>query len=146
LRPSAPAGLPAAASWDNQQVSIATTNGIRVKVISTYMPEYSAPRQNQFVFAYTITVSNVGDETAQLLRRHWIITDADGQVEEVRGEGVVGQQPVLEPGQDFEYTSQCALRTNVGTMKGTYTLARPDGELFDADIALFTLAVPNALN
>ena len=123
-----------------------TTNGIRVQVISQYLPERSSPRQNQFLFAYTITISNTGDETAQLLSRHWIITDAEGEVQEVRGAGVVGEQPVLEPGMAFEYTSYCPLKTNVGTMQGTYTMVRPDGETFEAQIAPFTLAVPNALN
>lgn len=127
-------------------MSVTTTNGIRVQVICQYLPERSSPRQNQFLFAYTITISNTGDETAQLLSRHWIITDAEGEVQEVRGAGVVGEQPVLEPGMAFEYTSYCPLKTNVGTMQGTYTMVRPDGEMFEAQIAPFTLAVPNALN
>jgi ApaG protein len=123
-----------------------TTEGIRVKVRTTYLADRSAPREHQFYFAYTITVSNVGQTAAQLVSRHWIITDADGDVQEVRGDGVVGQQPVLEPGGSFEYTSYCPLRTTVGSMHGSYQMVRPDGEAFDARIAPFTLAVPNALN
>jgi ApaG protein len=123
-----------------------TTEGIRVQVRTMFLPELSSPRESQFYFAYTITVSNVGQTAAQLVSRHWIITDADGDVQEVRGDGVVGHQPVLEPGGNFEYTSYCPLRTSVGTMHGSYQLVRPDGETFDARIDPFTLAVPNALN
>jgi ApaG protein len=123
-----------------------TTDGIRVQVRTMFLPDRSSPREHQFFFAYTITVSNVGQTAAQLVSRHWIITDADGEAQEVRGDGVVGHQPVLEPGASFEYTSYCPLRTNVGTMHGSYQLVRPDGETFDARIAPFTLAVPNALN
>ena len=123
-----------------------TTSGIRVQVQSTYVPEQSSPREGQFLFSYTIRISNVGDETAQLLSRHWIITDAEGEVHEVRGDGVVGRQPVLEPGMTYEYTSYCPLKTNVGTMEGSYTMVRSDGQRFEARIAPFTLAVPNALN
>ncbi|MGQ0732494.1 MAG: Co2+/Mg2+ efflux protein ApaG [Acidobacteriota bacterium] len=126
--------------------SEATTNGIRVEVLSFFVPEQSSPREGQFFFAYQITISNLGDETAQLLSRHWVITDAEGEVQEVRGPGVVGEQPVLEPGMSFEYTSSCPLKTNVGVMHGSYTMARPDGRTFEAQIAPFTLAVPNALN
>lgn len=111
-----------------------------------FLPEHSAPQEQQFRFAYQITITNVGDETAQLVSRHWIITDAEGDVEEVRGPGVVGEQPVLEPGASFEYTSFCPLKTNVGTMHGSYQMVRPNGESFEARIAPFTLAVPHALN
>jgi ApaG protein len=128
------------------RISDTTTDGIRVQVHSFYLADRSSPREGQFYFAYTIRITNVGQETAQLLTRHWIITDAEGEVQEVRGEGVVGKQPVLEPGQAFEYTSYCPLKTNVGTMHGTYTMIRPSGETFQARIAPFTLAVPNALN
>ena len=128
------------------RTSDTTTDGIRIQVKSLYLADRSSPREGQFYFAYTIRISNVGVETAQLLTRHWIITDAEGEVQEVRGEGVVGKQPVLEPGMHFEYTSYCPLKTNVGTMHGSYTMARSDGQLFDATIAPFTLAVPNALN
>ena len=111
-----------------------------------YLPDQSVPRQNDYRFAYHITISNVGTEPAKLISRHWIITDAEGDVQEVRGEGVVGEQPLLPPGASFEYTSYCPLKTNVGTMQGTYFMARPNGESFEARIAPFTLAVPNALN
>jgi ApaG protein len=127
-------------------VSDTTTQGIRVRVASRFLPEQSSPRDGKFVFAYHITISIVGGETAQLMSRHWIITDANGDVEEVEGPGVVGEQPVLEPGASFEYTSFCPLKTNVGTMHGTYTMVTPGGGSFDARIAPFTLAVPNALN
>ena len=123
-----------------------TTDGISVQVQTMFLPASSSPRENQFLFAYTIKISNIGAQTAQLLSRHWIITDADGKVKEVRGPGVVGDQPVLEPGTSYEYTSYCPLETNVGSMQGSYTMLRPDGELFEAQIAPFTLAVPNALN
>lgn len=123
-----------------------TTDGISVQVKTMFLPASSSPRENQFLFAYTIKISNIGAQTAQLLSRHWIITDADGKVKEVRGPGVVGDQPVLEPGTSYEYTSYCPLETNVGSMQGSYTMLRPDGELFEAQIAPFTLAVPNALN
>jgi ApaG protein len=137
---------PIRAAWDNSSVSKAVTEGISVQVVTRFVPEQSSPREGQFLFAYTITIANQGEETAQLLSRHWIITDANGEVEEVRGDGVVGRQPVLEPGTAFEYTSYCPLKTNVGTMQGTYTMMRPGGETFEARIALFTLAAPNALN
>jgi ApaG protein len=127
-------------------VSDTTTNGIRIQVRSRYLPEQSSPREQRYHFAYHITISNVGGETAQLISRHWIITDAEGDVQEVRGPGVVGEQPVLQPGTSFEYTSSCPLKTNVGTMHGSYQMVRADGEAFEARIAPFTLAVPNALN
>ncbi len=113
---------------------------------AVFLPDRSAPRQNQYHFAYHITIANVGEQTARLISRHWIITDAEGDVQEVRGEGVVGEQPVLPPGASFEYTSYCPLKTNVGTMHGSYQMVRSDGEPFEARIAPFTLAVPNALN
>jgi ApaG protein len=127
-------------------VSDTTTNGIRVQVKTRFLPEMSAPRENQYHFAYQITISNVGTETAQLISRHWIITNAEGDVQEVRGPGVVGEQPVLQPGGSFEYTSYCSLTTNVGTMHGSYQMVSAGGGSFDARIAPFTLAVPNALN
>ena len=98
------------------------------------------------MFAYRIRISNEGTETAQLISRHWIITDADGHVEQVQGPGVVGEQPLLGPGSSFEYTSFCPLRTSVGTMHGTYQMVKTNGDGFDAVIAPFTLATPNALN
>jgi ApaG protein len=127
-------------------VSDTTTNGIRVQVTTKYLAERSAPREQEFWFAYFIRISNVGEETAQLVSRHWIITNADGEEQEVRGEGVVGEQPVLEPGAVYNYNSFCNLKTSVGTMHGEYTMVRPTGDTFEARIAPFTLAIPNALN
>jgi ApaG protein len=127
-------------------VSDTTTDGIRVRVTAMFQADESSPRHNRFVFSYRIRISNEGVETARLISRHWIITDANGTVEEVKGPGVVGNQPVLEPGQSFEYTSYCPLPTSVGTMHGTYTMVRPGGESFEARIAPFTLAAPHALN
>jgi ApaG protein len=127
-------------------VSEAVTNGIRVRVRSQYLPERSSPRSRQFVFAYTVRISNEGTEPAHLRTRHWIITDGNGNVQEVRGDGVVGQQPELAPGESFEYTSGCVLETPHGTMRGSYQLVRPGGAQFDAQIAPFLLAVPNSLN
>ena len=127
-------------------MSDTTTNGIRVQVKAMFLPDQSSPRENHYHFAYHITISNVGPETAQLISRRWVITDADGDVQEVHGPGVVGEQPILEPGASFEYTSSCPLKTNVGTMHGTYQMVRAHGEAFDVRIAPFTLAVPNALN
>ena len=127
-------------------MSDTTTNGIRIQVTTEYLPELSSPAEKQFRFAYHIRVSNVGDETAKLLSRHWVITNAEGEEHEVRGEGVVGEQPVLGPGASFDYTSFCNLPTNVGTMHGSYTMVTPSGDAFEARIAPFTLAVPNALN
>ena len=127
-------------------MSDTTTNGIRVRVVTMFLADESAPREQRFVFAYRITISNDSQETAQLISRHWIITDANGETEEVNGPGVVGNQPVLMPGQSFEYTSFCPLPTSVGTMHGTYTMVRPNGDSFEARIAPFTLAAPYALN
>ena len=127
-------------------VSDAITQGIRVQVTSMFVPARSSPRTNQYVFAYHVTIANEGPETAQLKTRHWIITDGNGKVQEVRGEGVVGEQPLLRQGESFEYTSGCVLETPHGTMRGTYQLVRPDGKQFDAEIAPFLLSVPNAMN
>jgi len=130
----------------NARTSDATTNGIRVQVESTYLPERSAPAEQQYLFTYRVRISNVGPETAQLLSREWIITDSDGNEQRVVGPGVVGQQPVLAPGEDFEYSSFCPLKTRVGSMHGSYQMVTPGGETFAAAIAPFTLAVPNALH
>ena len=127
-------------------MSEAVTEGIRVNVMCRYLPERSQPAARQFAFAYTVTIANEGERPAQLLTRHWIITDADGQVQEVRGDGVVGAQPRLVPGQSFEYGSWCMLATPHGTMHGTYQMVRDDGTRFDAEIAPFLLALPNSLN
>lgn len=127
-------------------MSDAVTNGIRVQVRSRFIPERSSAADRQFFFAYHVRISNEGTTTAQLVSRHWIITNAEGEAQEVRGLGVVGEQPVLHPGETFEYTSFCPLTTAVGTMHGSYTMVTPDGGTFEARIAPFTLAVPNALN
>jgi ApaG protein len=123
-----------------------TTRGIRIHIRSEYVPERSSPRDSSYLFQYHVRISNVGSETAQLIAREWIITTAEGEVERVKGPGVVGEQPVLHPGQSFEYTSYCPLKTAVGSMQGSYQMVTPEGERFDAMISPFTLAVPNALN
>jgi ApaG protein len=122
--------------------SEALTRGVRVKVVSRYSPEHSHPEQNRWFFLYTVEISNEGSVTVQLLSRHWIVENADHQVEEVRGPGVVGQQPVLGPGESFEYTSGCPLTTPFGSMRGTYQMVTQDGGRFDATIAPFTLSEP----
>ena len=127
-------------------VSTATTEGIRVNVRAVYVPEQSSPRVRRYVFAYTVQIANDGDVPAQLKSRHWVITDGDGRVEEVRGPGVVGQQPFLKPGDQFEYTSGCVLTTPRGEMRGSYQMHRPDGTSFEATIAPFTLTLPYSLN
>ncbi len=113
---------------------------------STYVEDQSDPSKDQYVFAYTITISNTGSVPAQLISRHWIITDANGKVLEVKGLGVVGQQPLLKPGESFEYTSGTHLETAVGTMHGTYQMIAEDGQQFDAPIPSFTLSVPRVLH
>ena len=125
--------------------SEAVTRGIRVRVTTQYDPSRSMPQLNRWFFLYTVRISNEGSETAQLLTRHWIITVATGHVVEVKGPGVVGEQPVLSPGQSFEYTSGCPLPTPFGSMRGTYQMVTTGGERFDADIAEFTLSEPTAL-
>lgn len=125
-----------------EPTSQALTEGIRVQVRSQYLPDQSSPRDDRYVFAYTITITNESTRTAQLRTRHWIITDGRGEIEEVRGDGVVGEQPRLSPGQSFEYTSGCVLTTPVGTMQGSYRFWRDDGTYFDAQIAAFSLATP----
>ena len=127
-------------------LSDTTTRGIRVQVRSTYLPQQSSPKESHYFFTYQVRISNIGPETAQLVSREWIITSADGEVERVKGNGVVGEQPVLPPGGSFEYSSFCPLKTAVGSMHGTYQMVTDKGEPFDAVIAPFTLAVPNALN
>lgn len=121
------------------------TEGIRVRVQSHYLADQSSPHDDQYVFAYTITITNEGTRTAQLRTRHWIITDGRGKVEEVRGDGVVGEQPRLQPGQSFQYTSGCVLTTPIGTMQGSYRMWRDDGSFFDAEIAPFSLVAPSSL-
>ena len=119
---------------------------ITVAVKTAYLPDQSDPARSTYVFAYTITITNTGEVAAQLISRHWIITDADRQVQEVKGLGVVGQQPLLQPGESFEYTSGTSLATAVGTMRGTYQMVRPNGAGFDAEIAPFRLGLPQTLN
>jgi ApaG protein len=126
--------------------SEATTRGIRIDVRAAYVPERSEPKHGHWLFAYRVRIANEGSATAQLVSRHWIITDANGHIEEVKGPGVVGQQPVLAPGEAFEYTSFCPLTTPFGTMHGTYQMVTDGGEGFDAEIAPFTLAEPHAIN
>jgi ApaG protein len=126
-------------------MSSAVTEGIRVEVTSEYRPDRSEPGR-RWLFAYTVTLRNEGSAPAQLVSRHWIIVDGTGHREEVRGEGVVGHQPRLEPGQSFEYTSFCVLQTPHGSMRGTYQMRRDGGEEFDAEIAPFPLVLPGALN
>lgn len=142
--------------------STATTEGVRVQVESRYLPERSNPQKNHWFFAYRVTIANVGERTVKLVSRHWIIENSHGQVEHVRGPGVVGETPVLAPGQSFSYQSFCPLDTPIGSMRGTYQMivpgevgasspadgSRSDAALasFDVTIAPFTLACPTALN
>jgi|SRR5689334_1935423 len=128
------------------RTSDCTTRGIRIEVRSEFLAERSSPREEQYLFQYHVRISNVGTETAQLVSREWIITNADGEVERVKGPGVVGEKPVLPPGGVFEYTSFCPLKTAVGTMQGSYQMVTPDGTRFDAAISAFTLAVPRSLH
>ena len=111
----------------------------QVEVVPRYLPDQSAPAEGAWSFAYTITITNSGEVPAQLIARHWIITNELGQIEEVKGLGVVGQQPLLRPGESFEYTSGCHLRTPSGTMQGSYFCVAEDGERFEVDIPLFVL-------
>jgi ApaG protein len=117
-----------------------------VSVQTAYLPDQSSPDDGQYAFAYTVTISNIGSVAAQLISRHWIITDANNQVHEVKGLGVVGAQPLLQPNQQFEYTSGSVLATPIGSMRGSYQIVAEDGTLFNALIEPFTLAVPKVLN
>ena len=123
----------------------ATEHRIRVDVETSYLDEQSDPRQGRYVFAYTITIRNEGQVPARLLTRHWVITDANGKVEEVRGDGVVGEQPYLKPGQGFRYSSGAVIETPVGSMQGSYQMLADDGAQFDAAIEPFRLAMPGIL-
>lgn len=127
-------------------MSDTTTRGIRIEVESMYVEERSEPQSSFYFFAYHVRISNEGDVITQLLSREWIITDSDGNEERVQGPGVVGEQPVLAPGESFEYTSFCPLRTSMGSMHGAYTMRTVNGDTFDARIAPFTLAVPGVVN
>lgn len=119
---------------------------IRVEVDTSYLEDQSDPKERRYVFSYTITIRNEGSVPARLLTRHWIITDSNGKVQEVRGEGVVGEQPYLKPGQGFRYSSGAVLETPVGAMQGSYQMVGDDGEQFDAPISPFRLAMPGLLH
>ncbi|WP_049621252.1 Co2+/Mg2+ efflux protein ApaG [Frateuria defendens] len=119
---------------------------IDVQVQTRFVPDQSKPEDNRYVFAYTITMHNAGEVPARLLGRHWVITDANGKVEEVRGDGVVGEQPWMRPGDQFEYTSGAVLETAVGTMQGSYHMLADDGTRFEAQIPSFTLSIPRTLH
>ncbi|OOZ38802.1 Co2+/Mg2+ efflux protein ApaG [Solemya pervernicosa gill symbiont] len=119
---------------------------IEVNAETTYIEEQSVPDDGRYVFAYTITIENAGSVAAQLLSRHWLITDANGKVQEVRGEGVVGEKPNLQPGESFRYTSGTMLETEVGSMRGSYQMVAEDGHEFDAEIAPFSLSPPRTLH
>ena len=121
-------------------------NNIRVDVETRYIEDQSNPEQNYYVFAYTITIRNKGKQSAQLLTRHWVITDSNQKVQEVRGDGVVGEQPLLKPGEQFVYTSGTMLETEIGTMKGSYQMLADDGSQFDATIDEFVLSTPRVLH
>lgn len=127
-------------------MSISTAYAIEVKVENRYLREQSDPSASRYAFAYTIHIRNIGEIAAQLMDRHWKIVDGNGHLKEVEGPGVVGEQPLLEPGASFTYTSGCLLETPVGTMEGSYGMRAQDGHAFTASIALFRLAKPNALN
>ncbi len=119
---------------------------IEVSPMPQFIPEQSDPENDRYIFAYTITIKNVGEVPAQLVSRHWIITDAHNEVQEVRGLGVVGKQPLLQPGESFQYTSGSSLTTPIGTMKGSYQMVAEDGTHFEAEIPEFVLATPRALH
>ncbi len=121
-------------------------NNIQIDVVTQYIEDQSRPEQDYFVFAYTITILNRGDQPVKLLNRHWLITDSNQRIQEVRGEGVVGEQPYLKPGEQFAYTSGSVLETSVGTMQGSYEMCTDDGSTFDAPINEFVLSTPRVLH
>lgn len=123
-----------------------TTEGLEVAARAEYIPDQSDPTKNYYFFAYHIVIRNRGQESVQLISRHWTITDGKGQIEEVRGEGVVGEQPILDPGGHFEYTSACPLKTPIGSMIGEYILKKPSGETFMAQIPEFHLIQPESIS
>ena len=131
---------------DNRSMNSKTPYTIDVEVESRFVPDQSQPTDNRYVFAYTITLRNAGETGAQLMTRHWVIKDANGKVEEVRGDGVVGEQPWMRPGESFEYTSGAVLETAVGTMEGSYSMIADDGTQFDAPIPTFVLSIPRTLH
>lgn len=122
----------------------ATTRDVRVMVSPRFLPEQSDPERGRFFWAYSVRIENLGKATVQLISRHWVITDGRNHVEEVRGPGVVGEQPVLKPGESFEYTSGCPLPTPSGGMEGSYQMLTTDGETFDAAVPAFSLHLPAA--
>ena len=122
----------------------AVTRGVRVRVAASYLPQQSGPEDGRWVWAYMIEIDNEGEETVQLVDRHWIITDGHGRVEEVQGPGVVGEQPVIEPGDSYQYTSGCPLGTDSGVMVGSYGMITEAGERFEAAIPAFSLHIPGA--
>lgn len=122
-------------------MSLAITKGVKVEVESEYLPDRSDVERHYYFFAYHVTITNEGEESVQLISRHWIITNANGSVEEVKGAGVIGEQPVIEAGESYQYSSFCPLNTSVGTMEGSYQMVTESGETFDAEIAAFRLAV-----
>ena len=119
---------------------------IEVSPMPQFIPEQSDPENDRYIFAYTITIRNIGEVPAQLVSRHWIITDGNNEIQEVRGLGVVGKQPLLQPGESFQYTSGSSLTTPIGTMKGTYQMVAEDGTQFDAPVAEFVLSMPRTLH
>lgn len=127
-------------------MSLHATPRIEIKVATQYVEEESSPSDNRYVFAYTITIKNTGNIPAKLLTRHWIITDSDERVQEVKGVGVVGEQPHLAPGEEFQYTSGTLLETPVGTMEGSYQMITDNGDEFDAEIPAFILSLPHTLH
>ena len=127
-------------------LSDAERYNIEIEVETAFIDEQSDPEQDRYVFAYTITIRNVGAVATRLLTRHWVITDANGRVQEVRGEGVVGEQPHLEPGEGFRYTSAAMIETPVGSMHGSYQMLADDGRHFDAEIPAFGLSIPRTLH
>jgi ApaG protein len=131
---------------DNQGMSEKRTHLIDIDVQTRFLDDQSAPDDNRYVFSYTIRIANSGSIAARLISRHWIITDANGKVQEVRGDGVVSEQPLLKPGQNFQYTSGAVLETAVGTMRGSYQMLADDGSRFDAPIAQFTLSIPRTVH
>lgn len=127
-------------------MSEAVTGNIRIKVHQRYLPEHSNPISSRWLFGYQVAISNEGSEPVRLVTRHWVITDANGDTEEVEGVGVIGETPIIEPGETYRYSSFCPLKTPFGSMHGSYGMVRPDGESFQADVNTFTLVTPDAIN
>jgi ApaG protein len=135
-----------ATCWQCVSADSCVRHKITIEVETNYLDDQSEPREQRYVFAYTITIRNEGEVPAKLLTRHWIITDANGRVQEMRGDGVVGEQPYLKPGQGFRYSSGAVLETPVGTMQGSYQMVADDGAKFEAPIPAFRLAMPGMLH